>query len=207
MTFASVYHTATILVLCTGCVAIPMTPGERLIHDVHERFGRERFTSVTFVQATLSADGSEELWYEAIRPPGLVRVDITPLTDRKGFIYRADSMYVFEAGSVIRSKGDERWISMLLLVDIYAQSSERSVARLRELGVDLNVSHSATWRGRPVVVIGATNGDTLSAQACYDAEHLYPVRIIQPPSTAYPRIEFQIAGHQDLAGGGLKRRL
>lgn len=178
--------------------------GERVIHEVHDRYAGKRFTHVTFVQRTQAPDGSAELWYEAIRPPGMVRVDIAPLEARKGFMYRGDSLYNFENGATVRSKADERWISMALLVDVYDQPAERTIERLRQLGVDLSTTHTSTWKGRPAIVIGAVVGDTSSAQAWYDAEHLYPVKIIQPPGGGHPRVEFQIGGHQNMAGGWIE---
>jgi hypothetical protein len=147
-------------VMCLQSCAARPQGGESIIEEIHRRYTGKRFTHVTFVQSTRSADGGVELWYEAIRPEGLVRVDIAPLDQRRGFMYRADSMYVFEAGQLVRAKGDERWITMLLLVDIYALPVERSLARLRELGVDVARSHSTDWNGRPAIVVGATSGDT-----------------------------------------------
>ncbi len=193
--------------LALGGPEAPRFTGEELIEEVHERYTGKRFTHVTFLQRTVGSDGSHELWYEAIRPPGLVRVDIAPLDARKGFMYRADSLYTFEDGRVATAKGDERWISMVLLVDIYDQPAEETIERLRDLGVDLSVIHESSWKGRPAVVVGALAGDTLSAQAWYDAEHLYPVRIIQPPGGGHPRVEFQIGGHQHMAGGWIETEI
>ena len=195
------------MLLAAGCASGELS-GRRVIHDVHDRYTGRRFTHVTFLQRTISPPtGASELWYEAIRPPGLVRVDIAPLEERKGFVYRGDSLYSFEGGRLARAKGDERWISMVLLVDVYDQPADRTIARLTELGVDLSVAHASTWNGRPSVVIGALAGDTASAQAWYDAEHLYPVRIIQPPGGGHPRVEFQVGGHRYLAGGWIETEI
>lgn len=196
----------TLALLLCGCAA-GIDPGERVIHDVHERYTGNRFTGVTFLQRTVAPDGSHELWYEAIRPFGLVRVDIDPLEARRGFVYRGDSLYTFEEGQLARAKGDERWISMALLVDVYAQPAERTIARLRELGVDLATTSTGTWQGRPVIVIGALAGDSTSAQVWYDEEHLYPVRIIQPAGQGHPLVEFRIGGHRNMAGGWIETEI
>jgi hypothetical protein len=181
--------------------------GERVIRNIHERYTGKRFTDVTFVQSTRTENGNVELWYEAIRPAGLVRVDIAPLSNRNGFMYRADSMYVFRAGQVTVTKANERWITMLLLVDIYALPVERSLTRLRELGVDVSRTYNTEWNRKPVVVVGATAGDTVSAQAWFDRDQLYPVRVIQPASAAYPRIDFQIDGHRFMSGGWIETEI
>ena len=57
---------------------------------------------------------------------------------------------------------------------------EASIEKLRGLRFDLSKSSTATWEGRSVAVVGATAGDTTSAQFWVDPERLVVVRIIQP---------------------------
>jgi hypothetical protein len=180
------------------------TDASVVFRQIHDRYVGKRFTHVTFVQRTQPADGPARLWYEAIRPPGLVRVDEAPLEELRGLMYRADSLYTFEAGDIVVAKGDERWITMLVLVDVYALPVDTTLARLRALGVDLAAIHEGHWKGRPAVVVGAQAGDTTAAQIWYDREHLYPVRVIQPPGGGHPRVEFQMSNHQSIAGGWIE---
>jgi hypothetical protein len=79
-----------------------------VFEEIHDRYVGKRFTHVTFVQRTQPAEGEVELWYEAIRPPGQVRVDEAPLEARRGLMYRTDSLYTFEDGAIDVAKGDER---------------------------------------------------------------------------------------------------
>ncbi|HEY7472936.1 MAG TPA: hypothetical protein VIE68_11375 [Gemmatimonadota bacterium] len=96
---------------------------------------------------------------------------------------------------------------MLTQVDIYAQSVEETLARLGVLGVDLEAMHETEWEGRPAVVVGALAGDTTAAQIWYDREHLYPVRVVQPPGGGYPRIEFRISRYEFMEGGWIENRI
>jgi hypothetical protein len=178
-----------------------------IFQQIHYRYVGKRVTHVTFLQKTQAPDASVELWYEAIRPPGLVRVDKAPLEERRGFIYRADSLYTFEAGRIVEAKGDERWITMLALVDIYSLPVDGTLQRLRSLGVDLGALHETRWNGRPVIIVGTQAGDTASAQIWYDREDLYPVRVIQPPGGSHPRVDFQISGHRFLEGGWIETEI
>ncbi|HKY59587.1 MAG TPA: hypothetical protein VJP59_01120 [Gemmatimonadota bacterium] len=182
----------------------PSVDAGAVFRQIHDRYTGKRFTHVTFVQRTEPADGPVELWYEAIRPPGLVRVDKAPLQGLDGLMYRRDSLYTFDAGDVVVAKGDERWITMLVLVDIYALPLDATLMRLRELGVDLDAMHESHWLGRPVLVTGALAGDTTAAQIWYDREHLYPVRVIQPPGGGHPRVEFQMSHHRFMEGGWIE---
>jgi hypothetical protein len=178
-----------------------------VFREIHERYVGKRFTHVTFLQRTVPAEGEVKLWYEAIRPLGLVRVDEAPLEERNGLMYRSDSLYVFRDGAVTFSAGNQRWISMLTQVDIYALPVDSTLARLESLGVDLATMHESEWEGRPVVVVGAQAGDTTSAQIWYDREHLYPHRVIQPPGASQNRVEFRMSRYQFLEGGWIENRI
>lgn len=178
-----------------------------VFREIHDRYVGKRFTHVTFVQRTQPAEGPVKLWYEAIRPPGLVRVDEAPLTDRTGLMYRADSLYLFREGRITSASGGQRWITMLTLVDIYALSVDSTLARLESLGVDLAAMHESEWNARPVIVVGAQAGDTTAAQIWYDREHLYPLRVIQPPGASPNRVEFRMSRFQFLDGGWIENRI
>lgn len=91
----------------------------------------------------------------------------------------ADSVYRFDGGEV---KAGRPLIHPLMVLgfDVYGQPVEKTVRQLEALGFDLSKVHEATWQGRPVYVVGADAGDTLSAQFWIDQERLYFVRSIQP---------------------------
>ena len=180
---------------------------EHVLREVHSRYAGKRFTHVTFVQTTTHGDGRTETWYEALAPLGRVRVDIAPLESRSGFIYRADSQYVFRDGSIVAAYADQRWLSMLVLLDLYALPLERVLERAQGLGLRLDHAHEATWRGRPVYVAGALPGDSVTQQVWYDREQLYPVRIIQGDWAKSVTYDWDIGNHVYLDGGWIERRI
>jgi hypothetical protein len=192
-----------------ACAALSMrqpTPltGEAILRDVHGRYAGRRFTHVTFVQTTEHGGGGTEKWYEALAPLGRVRVDIAPIESRSGFIYRADSQYVFRDGRVVQQYGGQRWLSMLILLDLFALPIDRVLSRAAELGLDLSQAHRSTWLGRPVYVAGAPAGDSLSPQVWYDVEHLYPVRLIQRAWSNDTRYDWHLARHVHVGGGWIE---
>jgi len=184
----------------------PLTAAQ-VLREVHARYTGKRFTHVTFVQTTTHGDGRRETWYEALAPGGRVRVDIAPLSDRRGFIYRSDSQYVFRGGEVVEASGGQRWLSMLILLDLYSLPVDSTLARAAELGLRLGPAHTAVWQGRKVYVAGASAGDTLSPQVWYDHEHLYPVRLVQRALPDGPRYDWHIDQHVLLAGGWIERQI
>ena len=206
------YSIVTLAVVAAGLAdPRPATPpfadSREVFGEIHDRYVGKRFTHLTFIQRTQPAEGEAVLWYEAIRPLGLVRADFAPLDSMNGIMYRSDSLYGFRNGQIGVARANQRWITMLTQVDIYALPVDSTLARLESLGVDLSVMHGDEWNGRPVVVIGAQAGDTMAAQVWYDEEHLYPVRVIQPPGASPNRVEFRMSNYQFLEGGWVENRI
>jgi hypothetical protein len=184
----------------------PLT-GEDILRDVHQRYAGRRFTHVTFVQTTEHGGGGTEKWYEALAPLGRVRVDIAPLESRNGFMYRADSQYVFRDGRIVQQYAGQRWLSMLVLLDMYALPIDRVLSRASELGLELGRAYRTTWQGRAVYVAGALAGDSLTPQVWYDVEHLYPVRLIQRAWSNETRYDWHLARHLNVGGGWIEREI
>jgi hypothetical protein len=178
--------------------------GADVIRELHLRYTGKRFTHVTFVQTTEPSDGATETWYEALAPLGRVRVDIAPLSARNAFFYRNDSNYVLRNGSIVVAQGNQRWLSMLMLLDIYALPLEAVLRRLAELGLDVADHHDTQWRGRPVHVVGALAGDTISPQVWLDEEHLYAVRLVQRAADTGVTYVWHISEHRFLEGGWIE---
>ena len=54
------------------------------------------------------------------------------------------------------------------------------VAAMKQGGFDLSKRHERVYNGRPVIVMGALEGDSTSAQVWLDKERFAVVRIIGP---------------------------
>ena len=191
----------------SAAIPLPLADASDVFREIHDRYVGKRFTHVTFLQRTEPFGGEVKLWYEAIRPLGYVRVDEAPLDARNGLMYRRDSLYVFRDGAISFSAANQRWITMLTQVDIYALPVDSTLARLESLGVDLGTMHESEWEGVPVVVIGAAAGDTLAAQIWYEQERLLPLRVIQPPGSSQNRVEWRMSRYQFLEGGWIENRI
>jgi hypothetical protein len=159
------------------------TSGDQVVAAMRGRYNGKWYTTLTFTQKTsrLSANDtwSSQTWYEAMRSPGRLRIDFDPITNGDGVLYARDSEFVVQKGRLVSSK---QGINPLLLLgfDIYNQTLSRSINQLKREGFDLSRFHEATFDGRPMLVIGARQGDARSKQFWIDAEHLYFVRLIEP---------------------------
>ena len=157
--------------------------GEELIAAMRDRYAGKWYNTLTFVQKTsrLQPDGKWKVdtWYEAMKVPGQLRIDFEPLSAGNGVIYAKDSAFTMSNGRSLRPQAA---INPLLLLgfDVYANAPARTASLLKKEGFDLTKVHADTFQGRPMIVVGAREGDRLTKQFWVDAERLYFVRTLEP---------------------------
>jgi hypothetical protein len=176
-----------------------------LIAAMQKQYATSWYTTATFVQKTtnIAADGTSkvETWYEALKVPGYLRIDFTPVKDGNGILFAAGKIYQFKNGAQTSSRPYIHPL-MLLGFDIYRLPAAEVVAELDSLKFDRSVFHDDVWQGRPVYVVGAAKGDVHTAQFWIDQEHLYFVRMIRPAGTDGARTqETQFNKYVRLGGG------
>ncbi len=152
----------------------PVT-GAEVIRMMQAKYAGKWYQTLTFVQATKHADGSVETWYEAMRVPGALRIDIAPLSAQSVILFRNDSIYRYVGGEL---KLARPLVHPLLLLgfDVYGQPPEKTIATLNGLGYDLSKVRSGSWQGRKVWIVGAAAGDSTTTQFWVDQERLVFVR-------------------------------
>jgi len=192
--------TAAVAALLLGTGPTP-ADGRDLIRDMHARYAGKWYRTLTFTQESAFGDGRVQTWYEAAAIPGRLRIDIAPLDDGNTIIFRNDSIYNFQGGALAGSQPQVHPL-MVLGFDVYASDPAETIARLEGLGFDLSVMREDTWQGRPVYVVGAQMGDSLTRQFWVDKEHLYFVRLLQPaPRNPQVVSEIQFNKYQRLGQG------
>jgi len=159
------------------------TTGDEVIAAMHARYADRWYSTLTFTQKTsrLQADGkwNVQTWYEAMRVPGQLRIDFDPISAGNGVLYVRDSAFTIQNGRSLRGQPS---INPLLLLgfDVYGNTPARTAALLRTEGYDLTRVHPDTFQSRPMVVVGADQGDLHRKQFWIDAERLYFVRMLEP---------------------------
>lgn len=179
--------------------------GAELVRLMHDRYVGKWYKTLTFTQATIRRSAADtmihETWYEAMKLPGRLRIDVAAPDGDPVILFAHDSTFVRRAGKVTARAG--RNPLLILGFDVYTQPTERSVSVLREEGFDLARMHEATWQGRKVFVVGATTaGDTTSKQFWVDAERLVFVRMLGPIAPGRPGLEEVRFDKYQPAGGG-----
>jgi hypothetical protein len=166
------------LALLAGEAQAPRN-GEELVRQMHQRYSRTWYRTLTFVQTTRFPDGRVQTWYEAARIPGFLRIDIAPLDSGRAILFRNDSVYQF-AGGIQRSAARYVHPLMVLAFDVYADQPLNTINKLKDLGFDLSRIQAGTWQGRKAWIVGtATPGDTTTPQFWVDQENLLFVRLFQ----------------------------
>lgn len=159
----------------TGRTSAPT--GEEVVRLMREKGSAHAYRALTFVQKTSYPDRPQETWYESMQNPGLLRIDVAPVGSRT-LLFRNDSLYQFRNGTLARASAYVHPL-MVLLTDVYALPAERTIARIKALGFDLARTHETTYQGRPVYVVGAAPGDTVSPQFWVDTQQFTMLRLVQ----------------------------
>ena len=163
----------------------PETVAE-VVEAMIERYVGMWYRDLTFVQTTTYYDADEavsrtETWYESIRLPGKLRIDVAPTEQGRIIMFNDNTIYQFQGGEL---QGSQPTVHPLLLMgfDLYFMPVDEVLEKLEGLGVDLTKMHESTWQDRPVYVLGAEKGDETSHQFWIDRERLVFVRQINGDS-------------------------
>ena len=179
--------------------------GAEVVRLMHDRYVGKWYSTLTFTQATQRRTAADtmvsETWYESMKLPGRLRIDIGAPDGDPTILYARDSIYVRRGGRTMPPRAGRNPL-LLLGFDVYGQPTERTVAALREEGFDLDKMHESTWQGRRVFVVGAAAGDTTSRQFWVDAERLLFVRMVGPGAPGRPGLEDVRFDKYQPAGGG-----
>jgi hypothetical protein len=165
--------------------------GEGVVTAMHDRYAGKWYNTLTFRQKTsrLLTTGKWDVqtWYEAMKLPGRLRIDFDPVAAGNGVMYARDSQFVASNNRVIRG---EPGINDLLLLgfDVYTSPPARSSSLLRRQGFDMSRVHMDTFEGRPMIVVGALQGDLRRKQFWVDADRMLFTRLIE----AAPRDSTQV---------------
>jgi hypothetical protein len=191
-----------------GAAAPPVRPPkitstESLIKAMQQRYAGKWAKTITFTQYNThyAADTvqKQSVWYEALEYPRNFRIDFGEPKEGNAVIFSQDSVYNFQAGQLKNKRAQPNNLT-LLAGGIYFVSAEEALKRLKEAKYDTSLFHEESWAGRPVYVVGAMKGDSVSEQFWIDKAHLYLVRTIN--RTAENRIQEARFGKQVRVAGG-----
>jgi hypothetical protein len=198
----------------TATSARTLTPrdGTALLAQMRDRYADKWFRTLTFVQRTTTRrpDGTDQVttWYEAQRGDRL-RIDFGDPALGNGALYTADSLYVMRSGKVARATAEGNPF-LPLVVGVYLQPLEVTVAQIARYKVDLGRMHRRDWEGRSTYVVGALSpSDSTSPQFWVDRDRLIVVRFLMPliPSPENRTQDVRLENNVRVGGGWLATRV
>jgi len=199
--------TLSLFALASPAPSIAQTPpdGAELVRLMHDRYVAKWYTTLSFTQATLRRTAADtmvhETWYESMKLPGRLRIDVGAPDGDPIILFARDSIFVRRGPRTLPARIGRNPL-LLLGFDVYTQPIERTVGALREEGFDLSRMHEGSWQGRHVFVVGAAPGDTTTKQFWIDAERLVFVRMLGPIAPGRPGLEDVRFDRYQPAGAG-----
>ncbi len=170
------------MMLAASVFAGEIKNGNDLIAAMYGKYAGKWYKTLTFEQKTtnFAPDGTATVatWYEAMKVPGCLRIDIAPTEKGDGILFKDGKVFSFKDGA---TKGGRDFVHPLLVVgfDVYGQPVETTTEQVKKMGIDLSILHTEKWQGRSVYVLGAEKGDLRSPQLWVDKKRLVFVRLIQ----------------------------
>ena len=168
----------------------PQAPrdGRAVLQRMHDAYVGKWFRTLIFEQKTtiVRPDGTrtEQTWFESMRSPGELRIDVAPLSDGNGTLQLPDKVIVVRGGKVAQTRPDGNPF-LPFVAGIYTQPVETSVTQLAPQKYDLGAVHATEYQGRRVWVVGtAKTGDLSVPQFWVDSERLVVVRALIASGTS-----------------------
>jgi len=154
-----------------------------LLHKMYDRYHDKWHHSRTFNQTTEQYRHDSliksTIWYERILYPDKLRIDFDSSNSGNGFMLDSDSIYAFNHHAITRRiKGNNDGL-VFILGGLYFMSFDDVLAKFKDIHYDLGKFHNDSWKGRPVLVIGAISNNEKVDQLWIDADKLVPVRALR----------------------------
>ena len=201
--------TALTVLACAPAITLPKidpapASGTELVSRMHDRYAGKWYNTVTFTQTTTQhlPDGTERIstWHEALRAPGVLRIDVGAPADQNVIIYTRDSSYRVRGGKLVHSEADANPF-MPFVVTMYHVPVAETLGELARWKFDLSRIRADTLGGRPAWVVGARDAaDTTSPQFWVDAERLVATRLIIAGDGMSPAMDIALNDYRPLGG-------
>jgi hypothetical protein len=193
---------ATILMVAATPVWAFAQDGAGVVKKMHDKYDGSWYNTLTFVQKTtlVKPDGTRDTvtWFESVKGPDRLRIDVRSPADGNGILYTADSSVVVRNGAAVRTRPDGNTF-LPLIMGVYLQPVEKTVAQLIRFGFDLKRTATATWEGRPAIIVGTDSpSDTTAAQFWIDTERLVLVRMRIGFAPNTPMLDIHVGGYQPI---------
>ena len=181
--------------------------GYAVLERMHAAYAGHWYSNLVFVQrTTLFKVGGEKdtaTWYEALKGPDALRIDLGVPRAGRGIITTAESSFVFRDSQPIRVVADGNPF-LPFVMGAYLQPVARTAEGASHHGFDLQRMFVGAWEGHRTYVVGATDvSDTTAPEFWVDAERLVLVRMRVPLKTGGSQLDIRLGGYVPVGDGWL----
>ena len=164
-------------------VAAQAPDSRTVVQRMRDTWNSRMYRTMTFVQETQFDGRATQTWYESMRLPGALRIDVAPTDSGNVILFLGDSTFRFRRGQPGAARADAN-ILAIAFGDAYVDPVDRTLSRLERAGLQLGRTHRTTWKGDSIIVIGASAaGDTTSAQLWVRMRDWRAVRVMDPTAS------------------------
>lgn len=163
---------------------------------------------MTFVQTTEFYRNDSLIrkatWYEALKLPYDLRIDIEDPTKGNFILYKKDSSYRFQNHNLRSARADVNPF-IFFIGGMYYMPFDVVLQQLQKKGYNVNKGYAASWDGKPAFVIGRENEQDSSNAVWIDTENLWLVRLVE--NSNGQTIDARMKAHKKLAKGSTETRV
>lgn len=183
--------------------------GTDLLRAMHVKYKDGPCKSYAFSQKNTHYKGDSisghSLWYEAVEFPDKFRIHFGEKSAGNYVVFKNDSAYNYKAGKLVKQRRDENSL-LLVLGGMYYRTFEDVLQRLEKAGYNVKVLSSDYWKNKPVYVIGAQKGDSLTNQIWVDQTTLRVLRVIEKLN-GKDVMDMRFEAHQDWCKGYVETKV
>lgn len=175
----------SLLSLVFGLVFLQDTQAQKaetFVKSMYAKNSKNWYRTLTFTQDTEFYRGDsifrKSVWYEMVRFPFELRIDVDSIAGGNKTIYKKDSTYRIRNHKLAQAGVDHNPF-IFFLGGMYLLPPDSVFSTLKKEGYDVSKGISTNWNGRKTFIVGANNpSDSTSNQFWVDEKDLYIVRVI-----------------------------
>jgi hypothetical protein len=157
-------------------------PGVQLLKKMHSKNYNKWYKTMTFIQTTEFYRNDSLMrkatWYEAVKLPYDLRIDMEDPARGNFVLYKKDTTYRFQNRN-LRNAAVGSNPFLFFIGGMYFMPFDSVKQELKRRSYDINKGYATQWEGRPAYVIGRANESDSGNAIWLDTENLWFVRMVE----------------------------
>lgn len=182
--------------------------GVELLKSMHTKNYGHWYQTMTFAQTTEVYRNDSLLrkstWYEALKLPSDLRIDIEDPSKGNFVLYKKDSSYRFQ-NHVLRSVRADVNPFIFFIGGMYYMPFDSVMQQLKNKGYNLNKGYATEWEGNPIYVVGRASEKDSGNAIWIDTKNLWFVRLIETENGQ--TIDAYMKNHKKLSKGSTETKV